>query len=184
MVGPNVVLPPFTKLSSQPVPKDAPPFQPVNVGADGTAHVWLDAWEEETDDDALNRMILQMGFNTTDVPTPTLDSSSSDNYSDDGEETEDEHDKHAREIEDTVHRAISESHTVDNCALELNALKLACNITFRDLRLSSIPAIIKHVESVEHVKKVFTKWGMLIARFVHGEMDQIDALWILLVRLM
>ena len=54
--------------------------------------------------------------------------------------------KNYQEAEETVRRSILENHSVDNCVLELNALKMACNITFHDLRASAIPALIQAID--------------------------------------
>jgi hypothetical protein len=87
-------------------------------------------------------------------------------------------DKYFDEAEDTLTRAIKENHAVDTAAIELNALKMAYNISFHDLREACIPVIVKNVklDNADQAQRVLTKWGALIRRFGTSLNDQIDIL--------
>ena len=49
----------------------------------------------------------------------------------------------AAEVNDTVKRAVGDNHSVDNVALEVNALKFAQNRTFSDCVLAILPALLE-----------------------------------------
>ena len=89
------------------------------------------------------------------------------------------------EITATVDRAIRENFSVENTEIELNALKMAMNITFSDLRVYVIPRILQEIkgnddnEMKKNVKKMFQQWGMLIGKFVNDEEEQMECLKII-----
>jgi hypothetical protein len=52
-----------------------------------------------------------------------------------------------KEVEQTIQRAFDDNHSTDIATLELNTLKMAMNITFKDLRQVVIPAILSLISS-------------------------------------
>jgi len=54
----------------------------------------------------------------------------------------------------TLERAFAENHSIENAALELNTLKMACNIQFRDLRVLAIPAVLNRINADNSAQKV------------------------------
>jgi translation initiation factor eIF-2B subunit epsilon len=162
------------------------------VGASGNAFVWDASWEEDEDEEleeeqSENALLWRLGYEPADLVMTSADFD--DTFSDYcttessfGEyEHYDELHRHYMEVEDTINRSIEENHTVENALLELNALKMACNITFHDLRKSTIPAILKHIDHSrleESMRKLMSKWLSLIKRFTSCQEDQIDCLWI------
>lgn len=135
---------------------------PVNViGDEGNAYPWMDKWDSD-DEEAGNRLVRELGYDSIEEASDASDTDyDSDDLSSDnmGEfDHEEELHRHYKEVEETIRRAISENHTVDNAALELNALKLACNITFEDLRQVVIPFLVNIVDAngniSESAKKV------------------------------
>jgi hypothetical protein len=52
-----------------------------------------------------------------------------------------------KEVEQTIQRAFDDNHSTDIATLELNTLKMAMNITFKDLRQVVIPAILTLISS-------------------------------------
>ena len=89
-----------------------------------------------------------------------------------------------REVQQTLARAISENHSIDIAALELNTLKMAMNITFQNLREVVLPSLLRQVDVAkgpQSVNAVFKQWAKLVSRFTHGEEDQANVLSILQV---
>lgn len=188
------------------------------IGVEGQGYVWNDKWEDvgdDEDEDPRQKLARCIGFlvrdadilcpddeDNADTISDVLDDDSEDDEGAYDSETDDELTKHYLEAEDTVHRGITENHTVDNVALELNALKmgmwrrrwvstcggvlkhtftptfLACNMTFHDLRASCIPALLQHIDlkSPDSFRKVLGKWSKLLARLVNTDEDQVDCL--------
>ena len=95
-----------------------------------------------------------------------------------GFNTEDENDW-IHEVEQTLQRAFEDNHTTDIASLELNTLKMAMNITFKDLRQVVLPAIfarIPQTHSIEEFNQIITKWCPIMLKFTHSDEDQIDCL--------
>ena len=53
-----------------------------------------------------------------------------------------------------MERAFAENHSIENAALELNTLKMACNIQFRDLRVLAIPAVLSRIDADHSAQSV------------------------------
>jgi len=53
-----------------------------------------------------------------------------------------------------LERAFAENHSIENAALELNTLKMACNIQFRDLRVLAIPAVLSRIDADHSAQSV------------------------------
>lgn len=94
-----------------------------------------------------------------------------------------------------MNRSIHENHTIDNCALELNSLKMACNLSIVDVRRALLPPILLHAEKLledldaanklkdlNAVKMFLDHWGLLVKRYSMDESGQEEALWVILVR--
>ncbi|KAI3638539.1 hypothetical protein MIR68_003037 [Amoeboaphelidium protococcarum] len=102
------------------------------------------------------------------------------------EDEQEEYLKHLTEVTDTFKRAVVEQHTVDNALLELNALKMACNINFHDLRQGVITGLLSLVvgndygQIEQNAVRLIGSWAELIIRFVVTQNDQMDLLQIAL----
>lgn len=155
------------------------------VGEYGKGYLWEDdlrsSSSSESDipcEDIRNLKISSIGYTMDEFAPPEY--SDSDTESTSSEISEDL--EAARlEIVQTIDRALLENHAVETAALELNTLKMALNITFRDLREVVIPKILA-LCIVQDPGTVFGKWSGLIQRFVADEDDQANVLEILLVR--
>lgn len=197
IVGPDVCLPAFTRLTTQPPPEmlavgSGAVASEAQVGSDSNAFIWDPSWEEDDEEEleeeqTKNALLWRLGYEPADLllTSTDFDDSISDyctTESSFGEyETDDELHRHYMEVEDTINRSIEENHTVENALLELNALKMACNITFHDLRKSAIPAILNHIDHAklaDSMKKLMSKWLSLIKKFTNNQEDQVDCLWI------
>ncbi len=98
------------------------------------------------------------------------------------EEAQEEEDLNfAAEVSDTVKRAVSAGHSVDNVALEVNSLKFAQNRSFGDCVLAILPALLETLElaelpskpkRVKAVEKCLGRWGALLSRFVQSATEQ------------
>ena len=87
----------------------------------------------------------------------------------------------AAEVNDTVKRAVGDNHSVDNVALEVNALKFAQNRTFGDCVLAILPALLETLglaelpskaKRVGAVTRCLARWGGLLSRFVQSAAEQ------------
>ena len=91
------------------------------------------------------------------------------------------------EVEQTLQRAFEDNHTTDIAVLELNTLKMALNITFKDLRQVVLPAILSQIpqhHTVDQFNKIILKWCPILVKFTHSEEDQIDCLNIIVQHLL
>jgi Fe2+ transport system protein B len=60
-----------------------------------------------------------------------------------------------KEVEQTIQRAFDDNHSTDIATLELNTLKMAMNITFKDLREVVIPAILSLLTGSSSAEAIF-----------------------------
>lgn len=195
----------------------SPVIDPNIVGEEGNAFkwdpvVWHDTEDEFSDDEMISNetsrdipSIFQIGFDpkidsVVDGFTLSLDedsmseASSTDVGSNFSAISEDEEDsgsselhKHLKEVKETLKRAIVEGHTLENALLELNALKMACNITFHDLRNGCIQALLSFVndemepkDAKDTLLKVVNNWSQCLARLSLNFKDQEDIFWLTL----
>lgn len=101
-----------------------------------------------------------------------------------GEYSEEEEDFNKEAI-DTVTRSIENNHDLDTALLELNTLRMSMNVSYHEVRLATVEALIKrilHFISTDtlNVKdatlKIFKSWGPLFSRQLFEASDQIDLL--------
>ncbi|KAJ3056056.1 hypothetical protein HK097_008293 [Rhizophlyctis rosea] len=148
------------------------------VGDDGRGVKWVEEEDEDEDDD-LDRRNVELGFIGHTYLPELDDDDESEDESD--EEMEEGADDWKREVQQTLARAISENHSIDIAALELNTLKMAMNITFQNLRETVLPALLQQVDVAKpaSINAVFKQWAKLVSRFTHGEEDQANVLSVL-----
>ena len=92
-----------------------------------------------------------------------------------------------REVEQTLQRAFEDNHSTDISVLELNTLKMAMNITFKDLRHVVIPNILSRIpqpNTTPVFNQIINKWCPILLKFTHSEDDQIDVLEIIVEHLL
>ena len=80
---------------------------------------------------------------------------------------------------DMVKNAIQSNYTIDNTALEINALKFACNSTFKECRDAIIPALCSFLDPsniAQSTTRIFDLWSSLLQKFIHSNDDQIDTI--------
>jgi translation initiation factor eIF-2B subunit epsilon len=80
-------------------------------------------------------------------------------------------------IQEMVKNAVISGYSIENTALEINALKFACNSTFHDCRRGIIPTLCSFIEKDKistSTRTIFDKWGYLLQKFVHSIEDQIE----------
>ena len=85
----------------------------------------------------------------------------------------------ASNVVDMVKNAIQSDYTIDNVALEINALKFACNSSFSDCRNAIIPALCLFIDSAnvkQSCSNIFDKWSRLLEKFIHSLEDQIETI--------
>ena len=177
------------------------------VGKQGDAYVWnAIQWGDADYDDEPLPLLFEIGFDpeldshhmhsqhtpyhrrTASGSMDTLSevSSNADLGSQSGQLSENEADelqKHLSEVVETLRRAIRESHTAENAILELNALKMACNITFHDLRVGIVAALVESVDiktAQKSVEELLERWAECLKKFTMSPADQEDILWITL----
>jgi hypothetical protein len=91
-----------------------------------------------------------------------------------------------REVAETVHRMLHEKHSIDNLALEVNALKFAYNKTFLDCARAVLNALLSVKPEVralpskqllEHIKADLKRCAPLLKKYLQEHDDQIDAVY-------
>jgi translation initiation factor eIF-2B subunit epsilon len=91
-----------------------------------------------------------------------------------------------REVAETVHRMLLEKHTIDNLALEVNALKFAYNKTFLDCARAVIHALLAPKPEVralpskkllELINEDIKRCAPLLRKYLNEHDDQIDAVY-------
>lgn len=97
-------------------------------------------------------------------------------------EEEDEED-FVKEAIATVERAMENNHDLDTALLELNTLRMSINVTYHEVRLATVQAMVKRVvhfvstdtlSAKDACAKVFGEWGRLFRRQVFSEEEQVD----------
>ncbi|KAJ7530687.1 hypothetical protein O6H91_14G015100 [Diphasiastrum complanatum] len=120
--------------------------------------------------------------------TPSTGLNDDDDVDDlDQDEQENDSSFFEREVEETFRRAVSETSGVqqDHVVLEVNALKLAYNLSFSDCAGAMFRAFLNlaleepHTSSGELLSNttlVITKWAPLLKRFLKSEDDEVEVL--------
>lgn len=137
---------------------------------------------ELSDDDDLDMRNVSRGYLDYESPKEHSDADVETDASEEENasafETEDENDW-VHEVEQTLQRAFEDNHTTDIASLELNTLKMAMNITFKDLRQVVLPAIFTRIpqsHTVDEFNTIISKWCPVLLKFTHSEEDQLDCL--------
>ena len=79
------------------------------------------------------------------------------------------------EAEDSLNRAFTENHSVENAAIELKTLRMATNVTFHEVREAIVAALMRIVVSAPStVKREFKKWGELLEEFTEDDQARLD----------
>ncbi|GEQ72254.1 hypothetical protein JCM33374_g5941 [Metschnikowia sp. JCM 33374] len=103
------------------------------------------------------------------------------------EEEEDEEDFNKEAIA-TVERAMENNHDIDTALLELNTLRMSINVTYHEVRIATVQAMLKRVvhfistdtlNAKDATAKVFGDWGTLFQRQVFNASEQVDLAQIL-----
>ncbi|CAG8439895.1 7381_t:CDS:10 [Ambispora gerdemannii] len=181
VVGPNITLAPYTKLTTRLasfqcdddeeeevgiVAKDK--YDRQVIGALGIGHLWKDENLEDDDQDPRNLQVSSLAYDLSTLKMSDSESSASvisDDTEDEGSDAEqqkqfkEEDEDFSREVAQTLERAFAEGHTVENTILELKALKMASNATFHDLRTVVIPSVLAQIDIpkfLSAIQKEFT----------------------------
>lgn len=92
----------------------------------------------------------------------------------------------------TVERAMENNHDLDTALLELNTLRMSMNVTYHEVRIATITALLKRVYHFiatqtlgpkDAVAKVFNQWGLLFKRQVFDEEEYVDLMNILMEKI-
>lgn len=103
------------------------------------------------------------------------------------EEEEDEEDFNKEAIA-TVERAMENNHDIDTALLELNTLRMSINVTYHEVRVATVQAMLRRVvhfistdtlNAKDATGKVFGDWGALFERQVFTPAEQVDLAQIL-----
>jgi len=182
-VGPDAVIDEFTKLTLH-EPDNDTDYTEIKLGEKCKAYLWEDKSSEDDEDeyDKNEKLTIKMSYlgrenivqEFNDLDDSDLSSSESEAEFLDEDAIQQ---KNNREIMATLERAFAENHSIENAALELNTLKMACNIQFRDLRVLAIPAVLNRINADNSAQKIIERWGPLIGKFIHSDEDQIDAIY-------
>ena len=82
------------------------------------------------------------------------------------------------EVSQTLQRAFEDKHTADIATLELNTLKMAYNLSFRDLREIVVPGILELCigKDSDQITQIIERWFPIVKKFVHTADDETDLL--------
>lgn len=103
-------------------------------------------------------------------------------------EFDDDDEDFAKEALATVERALENNHDIDTALLELNTLRMSYNVTYHEVRLATVEALVTRVvhfistgtlEVKEATEKVFRAWGPLFKRQVFDGEEQVDLIQLL-----
>lgn len=90
------------------------------------------------------------------------------------------------EVQQSLERAFTEGHSVDNAAVELKTLRMASNVPLTRVREAVVAAIVEHICLVEgggaqrkEIASVIGRWGPLIDRI--GGVDAVETISVLQV---
>jgi len=182
-VGPDAVINEFTKLTLH-EPDNDTDYTEIKLGEKCKAYLWEDKSSDDDDDeyDKNEKLTIKMSYLGRENVVQEFDDFDDSDVSSSESDAEflDEdaiQQKNNREIIATLERAFAENHSIENAALELNTLKMACNIQFRDLRVLAIPAVLSRINADNSAQKIIERWGPLIGKFIHSDEDQIDAIY-------
>jgi len=92
------------------------------------------------------------------------------------------------EVRQSLERAFTEGHSVDNAAVELKTLRMASNVPLTRVREAVVAAIVEHIRLVDdggaaqrkEIASVISRWGLLIDRI--GGVDAVETISALQVR--
>ncbi|KAJ3354185.1 hypothetical protein GGF32_002655 [Allomyces javanicus] len=185
VVGKGIALPERTRLMVD----EEDESDATVVGPDGRGCKWVAEDEDDSDDEGamspeLTMLIEEIGFSPSDLRAyldrKALEHDLVDNDagSESDESDDDAVEDAAEEVRATIQRALDQGHTLDNAMLELNTLKFACNLTFKDVRDEVVPCILAHVFIANdgNFKALLTRWMPVLATMLHGAKDQVDVL--------
>lgn len=100
-----------------------------------------------------------------------------------GAYSEEEEEDFNKEAVATVERAMENNHDIDTALLELNTLRMSMNVTYHEVRLATVQAMLARVlhfvstgtlGAQAAAAKVFGEWGSMFARQVFTDSEQID----------
>lgn len=92
----------------------------------------------------------------------------------------------------TVERAMENNHDLDTALLELNTLRMSMNVTYHEVRIATITALLRRVYHFiatqtlgpkDAVVKVFNQWGLLFKRQAFDEEEYIDLMNIIMEKI-
>jgi len=193
IVGSDVILSPFTKITAFSPEKVSDEeegegtfsTEEIEMGEGGKGRLWVAKTEEHT-----NTLVPRDGEGEVveeeeeeEVKSTTVGGGRK--KKEEPQEVISDTKKFAREVEDTVRRAVLEGHSIDNTALEVNALKFAYDQTFLDCANSILSSLLnligetKQTSVANAINPLLSKWGPLLSRFVDNDEDQTELIYTL-----
>ncbi|CAH1760611.1 2664_t:CDS:10 [Entrophospora sp. SA101] len=153
------------------------------IGENGKGYVWIEKfYGEEDDEDSLNTFRnAQVSSLDSESSISVISDGSSDEESDVDDHQQSNKENFSNEALQTLERAFSENHKVEDTLLELNTLRMAYNISIYDLRRVAIPTILSQINTEklwQSTKNVLLGWGPLIDKLIQSKNDQLDSLYI------
>ncbi|KAJ7582893.1 nucleotide-diphospho-sugar transferase [Mycena floridula] len=179
-----------------------------NLGAGSNAIVWPRGPPDEDDDEDgiesyRNQRFMRLGDNPSDVETDTNTSESESDSDDDESESGASPSSSSTslplpttpmsaggmmaerefqtEVQQSLARAFTEGHSVDNAAVELKTLRMASNVPLSRVRESVIAAIVDRIKIVDgagpqrnEISSVIQRWGSLIDKI--GGVDAVETI--------
>ena len=176
------------------------------VGANGVGYVYnSDSSDEEVDtmngsykiSNSLAHHIEDLYLSDTSISSTkrkikkkrTMSTSSMYTDKEDLGSSEDEEEDFAVEGLATVQRALENNHDLDTAMLELNTLRMSMNVSYHEVRMVTVTALVKRVYhfiatqtlgAKDATTKVFTLWGSLFKRQAFDEEEYVDLMNIIM----
>jgi len=139
------------------------------VGKEGRGYAWHEADKEDSENQGIQLFLGETREEEAEA--------SSDSSEEEEQFIESDADRFQREAVETVKRSIEEKHSIENTALEINALKFAYNSSFKDCYYAIFSAMFELIDNANPtaaIKEVFKNWSDLLSRFI--QKDQYEAI--------
>lgn len=110
-------------------------------------------------------------------------------YTDREDDDFDDEEDFEKEAIATVARAMENNHDLDTALLELNTLRMSMNVTYHEVRTSTVIAMLRRVYHFiatqtlgpkDAVTKVFAQWGLLFKRQAFDQEESVDLMNIIM----
>ncbi|KAJ3109843.1 hypothetical protein HDU97_000073 [Phlyctochytrium planicorne] len=175
-LGPGVVIPRDSKITLK-KPDENPEQGDTDLGQGAEGYLWADSFSDDEDDGAHKNLLRfsSLGYDRSEVDNELSDDSLSENEleEDDDEQAGAPENNPVFEIQQTVERAIAEKLHPDNVTIELNTLKMAYNLEFKDLLIGAVKTFMDQLPQTDaEITRYLQNWNNVIEKLIFDVQDQ------------